>query len=114
MGFESLSENCQELRTLKIDSLINLRTLTSQDFRIDGFKKLTKLEIKYSNLKNYDMGSGGICDWFFGLFNDCNNLEELNLICLNYAKEEGGKLDGIAAIERKFKKLKKCFISLHL
>ena len=66
----------------------------------------------YRSFCSLDETAECLYDWYFGLFNDNNNIEDLSLICLQYAMEGIGDED-IARIGEKFKKLKKCHISLH-
>ena len=73
-----------------------------------------QLKVTYSFLYSnvYPMDKRAV-EWLFDLFDDSNNLEELRLVCLPYAMNSGTHLGGLEEIGQKFKKLKKCYISLH-
>merc|ERR1712008_21559 len=82
-----------------------------EKFSMAGFEMVKELNIDFT-FHSEDEGGHGCFNWFFGLINDCNNIETLNLNGLNYPYF-GEYSEDMDSIKHKFKNLKKCQISFH-
>ena len=114
--FKSMNENCPNLSNLNLGSAHRLRhesdniNVPFKNLSITGFEMVKELNVDFTfylegiwALPNFN--------WFFGLINDCNNIETLSLNGLIYPffEKSSGEM---ASIRKKFKNLKKCQISL--
>ena len=125
--FKSLNENCPNLSSLNLGSAHQLRCLNtcfinswrkydhSKLFSMAGFKVVKELNVDFTF---FHVGKGvAHFNWFFGLINDCNNIEKITLNGLMFPFT--GTFAGtssyfdyfLASIKEKFKNLKKCQIS---
>ena len=125
--FKSLNENCPNLSSLNLGSAHQLRCLNtcfinswrkydhSKLFSMAGFKMVKELDVDFTF---FHVGKGvAHFNWFFGLINDCNNIEKISLNGLMFPFT--GTFAGtssyfdyfMASIKEKFKNLRKCQIS---
>jgi len=110
--FKSMSENCPNLSSLNLGSAHELGSDNFKQLSIAGFGMVKELNVHFVEPYNQLIGNGRF-NWFFGLINDCNNIETLSLNSLIYPFF-GDNLDGeMALIEKKFKNLKKCQITFN-
>ena len=117
--FKTLNKSCPNLTCLNLGSVFELGGCQSngnsefEKFSMAGFETVKDLNIDFT-FHSDDEGGHGCFNWFFGLINDCNNIETLNLNGLNYPYfgncSEGEDMD---SIKHKFKNLKKCQIRFH-
>ena len=113
--FKSMNENCPNLSNLNLGSAHRLRygsdniDVPFKKLSIAGFEMVKELNVDFTF---YLEGLWALPNFncFFGLINDCNNIETLSLNGLMHPFFE--KLSGeMASIRKKFKNLKKCQIS---
>ena len=140
--FKSLNENCPNLSSLNLGSAHQLRCLNcvepavaqncvpllqrclnthlinswrkydhSKIFSMAGFEMVKELDVDFTF---FHIGKGfAHFNWFFGLINDCNNIEKLSLngLMFPFFGTTSYFRYFIASIKEKFKNLKKCPIS---
>ena len=121
--FKSLNENCPNLSSLNLGSAHQLRCLNtclinswrkydhSKLFSMAGFEMVKELDV---NFTFFHVGKGvAHFNWFFGLINDCNNIEKLSLngLMFPFVGATSYFRYFMASIKEKFKNLKKCQIS---
>jgi hypothetical protein len=140
--FKSLNENCLNLSSLNLGSAHQLRCLNcvepavaqncvpllqrclnthlinswrkydhSKIFSMAGFEMVKELDVDFTF---FHVGKGfAHFNWFFGLINDCNNIEKLSLngLMFPFFGTTSYFRYFIASIKEKFKNLKKCQIS---
>ena len=114
--FKSLDKNCPKLSILNLGSAHQLRPVHTLNlprdcekiFSMSGFENVKELNIDFTF---FEMGDGiATFNWYFGLMNDCNNVE---ILCLNGLMFPffGQRSGDMASIKGKFNKLKQCQIS---
>jgi hypothetical protein len=114
--FKSLSETCPNLSRLNLGSAHQLRRVYTCNlprdyeklFSVGGFENVKELNVDFTYFHEGD----GIANfnWYFGLMNDCNNVEILSLNGLMFPFF-GQRSGDMASIKRKFKNLKQCQLS---
>ena len=80
-----------------------------QQFFMAGFELVKELNVDFKFICEDALGHAPF-NWFFGLINDCNQIETLSLNGLDYPFFEAGEFE-LTYIRAKFKNLKKCQIS---
>ena len=113
--FKSMNENCPNLSNLNLGSAHRLRygsdniLVPFKKLSIAGFEMVKELNVDFTFYLEGEWALPNF-NWFFGLINDCNNIEKLSLNGLMYPffEKSSGEM---ASIRKKFKNLKKCQIS---
>ena len=117
MFFKSLNESCPNLSILNLGCVDELGGCESnvefERFFMAGFENVKELNVDFFRFTSLEDEVGHVYfGWFFGLINDCNNIETLSLIdlmCPFFGESSYGSKD-MALITQKFKNLKKCLI----
>ena len=114
MFFNLLNESCPTLSSLNLGSVCELRSCDSnndfEQFFMAGFEMVKELNVDFRFICEDEKGFAPF-NWFFGLINDCNQIETLSLNGLDYPFFDVGGSFELALIRAKFKNLKKCQIS---
>ena len=112
MFFRSLNESYPNLSCLNLCNASELDGCepNSPILSMAGFEMVKELNVDFRFL--FDDEVGGRFDWFFGLINDCNNIETLSLNGLIYPFFGWDNFE-MASIRDKYKNLKKCQISFN-
>ena len=113
--FKSMNENCPNLSNLNLGSAHRLRygsdniLVPFKKLSIAGFEMVKELNVDFTFYLEGDWALPNF-NWFFGLINDCNDIEKLSLNGLMYPffEKSSGEM---ASIRKKFKNLKKCRIN---